>query len=222
MEWYWWVIIGVSVLVVGVILFMLLAGGEEEAAEEKSVPPPPKIVDLDDADALAALTEKHLDVYVGHATTLTVKDEKKEGFEWILHEESGCDKVLKIEKADGPPKKEGGDKKGDGKKPEGGDGKKEEKRLRDGHEGEEEEAGEGSDAHWWNLTGESEGECKFAMAYADGEVDWEEPAEDLRVISFDVKVSEWSAPEEKPAKEEEKPAEKDGEKDGEKAEEKAE
>ena len=41
-----------------------------------------------------------MSVFIGHSVFLTVKDEGKEGFEWILHEESGCEKVMTIEKID--------------------------------------------------------------------------------------------------------------------------
>ena len=82
---------------------------------------------------------------------------------------------------------------------------KEEKRLRDGHEGEEkEEVGKGGDAHYWCLTGDKEGECKFDMAYAEAasakQFDWDAIYEGITTIAFDAKVSEFVPPEEKPEK----------------------
>ena len=97
--WLLIVIIVVSLAVVGVVVMMMMGGDEEE---KKAVAPPHKVIDLDDEKQLATLSEKHLDVYVDHPITLTVKDKETEGFAWIIHEESGCADVLKIEKADGP------------------------------------------------------------------------------------------------------------------------
>lgn len=142
--------------------------------------PPPKVIDLDDERSLARLAEKHLSVNIGAPTYLTVKDEGKEGFEWILHEESGCEKVMTIEKIDKLPPPPGAEEKPEGEKK--AEGKDEKKRLRA-----EEEVGEGPDAHNWSLTGDKEGECTFAMAYVNAteadKFDWEaiEDSED-RVI----------------------------------------
>ena len=223
METWLLIVIIASVLVVGVILYLVLAGGDEEEAEEKMAPPQ-KVIDLDDERALARLTEKHLQVNIDAPTCLTVKDEGKTGFEWILHEESGCEKVLTIEKIDELPPAPGAEEKPKGEKPKE-EKPKEEKRLRDGHEGEEkEEVGKGGDAHYWSLTGDKEGECKFAMAYAEAasakQFDWDEVDEGVTTIAFDVKVSEFVPPEEKPEKKEE-PKKEEGEKKP-KAEEKAE
>ena len=215
MEWWLWLIIIGSILVVGVILYLLLAGGDEEEAAEKAVPPPRKVIDLDDERAIARLTEKHLMVHIGHPTYLTVKDKGEEGFAWILHEESGCEKVLTIEKIDELPPAPGAEEKPKGEKPKE-EKPREEKRLRDGHEGEEkEEVGKGGDAHYWSLTGDKEGECKFAMAYAEAasakQFDWDAIDEGITTIAFDVKVSEFVPPEEKPEKKEE-PKREEGEK----------
>ena len=180
------IVIIASILVVGVILYLVLAGGDEEEAEEKMAPPP-KVIDLDDERALARLTEKHLSVNIGAPTYLTVKDEGKEGFEWILHEESGCEKVMTIEKIDKLPPPPGAEEKPKGD--EKAEGKDEKKRLRDEvpQPPADEEVGEGADAHNWSLTGDKEGECTFAMAYVNAadadKFDWEaiEDSED-RVI----------------------------------------
>ena len=187
METWLLIVIIASVLVVGVILYLVLAGGDEEEAEEKMAPPQ-KVIDLDDERALARLTEKHLQVNIDAPTYLTVKDEGKTGFEWILHEESGCEKVMTIEKIDKLPPPPGAEEKPEGDKK--AEGKGEKKRLRDevpqpppGFD----EEGEGAASHNWSLTGDKEGECTFAMAYVNAadadKFDWEaiEDSED-RVI----------------------------------------
>merc|ERR1719230_1093944 len=132
MEWWLWVIIGVSVLLVGVILFMLLAGGEEEAAAEEAAEV--AITDLNDPKVLKALSADGLATEVGAVTNLMISDDGAKGFSWIIYEE-GCKDVIDIAILDGKP---------GAKKEEKADEKKDdEKKLRDGHEdGEKKEGGE--------------------------------------------------------------------------------
>ena len=83
LEWYWWVIIGVSVAVVGVVLYMVLFTEEEmageEAVEESGVdivisstnqPMCECIVDLNDTKVLAALKEEGMIASIGSVAYL--------------------------------------------------------------------------------------------------------------------------------------------------------
>ena len=192
MEWYWWVIIGVSVLVVAVILFMLLAGGEEEAAEENAAAMHDTL-DLNDAKVLKALAEDGLVAVVGETQFMQVGDHGKKGFSWILNED--CEDVLTVEILEGPPLKE--EKAAEEEEPaeEEEAEEKDEKKLRDGD-------GEEMDQIYMSATGAKAGNCTFAMAYAeawDGNVTAIE--EDDHLITFNVTVSE--APEKEEAAAEE-------------------
>ena len=100
MEWYLWVIIFASILVVGFIFFSLLAGDDEEkneAQEQPEIIPEHNVIDLDNEDSLAALTEKHLQLYLNYPTTLSVKDKGLQGYSWAIHEKTGCEQLINIE-----------------------------------------------------------------------------------------------------------------------------
>ena len=64
MEWWLWLIIIGSILIVGVILFLLLSGGDEEEAAEKAGEMEDTI-DLNDAKVLKALAEDGAELTVG-------------------------------------------------------------------------------------------------------------------------------------------------------------
>merc|ERR550539_1369527 len=192
LEGYWWVIIGVSVLVVGVVLYMVLFGGEEEAAAEEAVEEV-AITDLNDPKILKALTEDGFTTQVGVVTNLMISDDGAKGFSWVINEE-GCAKVIDIAVLDGKPgaKAEEPAEEKEEKSEEKADEKKE---LRDGHEGEkegdEEEAAE-KPTTYMSVTGAGEGECTFQMAWAESwDADWAEEKtwpEDVKVVQFAVTV----------------------------------
>ena len=218
MEWYWWVIIGVSVLVVAVVLYMLLAGGEEEAAAEEAAEV--QITDLNDPKVLKALTEDGLTTQVGVVTNLMISDDGAKGFSWIINEE-GCAKVIDIKVLDGKPGAEKAEEKEE--KSEEKDEKADEKKeLRDGHEGEKEgdEKKEGDKEEaaekpttYMSVTGAGEGECTFQMAWAESwDADWAEEKtwpEDVKVIQFAVTVEAAEGEEKKEEKADEKAEEKE-------------
>ena len=70
MEWYWWVIIGVSVAVVGVVLYMVLFAEEEMAGEEAAEESGVDIVNLNDKKVLAALKEEGMIASIGSVSYL--------------------------------------------------------------------------------------------------------------------------------------------------------
>lgn len=55
------------------------------------------MIDLDNENSLAALTEKHLQLYLNYPTTLSVKDKGLEGYSWSVHEKTGCEQLINIE-----------------------------------------------------------------------------------------------------------------------------
>ena len=57
MEWWLWLIIIGSIILVGVILYMVLAGDEEEAVEEEKVAEMEDVLDLTDRKVLKGLAE---------------------------------------------------------------------------------------------------------------------------------------------------------------------
>ena len=196
MEWYWWVIIGVSVLVVAVVLFMLLSGGEEEEAAEEAAEV--QITDLNDPKVLKALTEDGLTTQVGVVTNLMISDDGAKGFSWVINEE-GCKDVIDIKVLDGKP---GAKKEEPAEKEEKADEKAEEgdkKELRDGHEekgdakeGDKKEEAAEKPTTYMSVTGAGEGECTFQMAWAESwDADWAEEKtwpEDVKVVQFAVTV----------------------------------
>ena len=207
MEWYWWVIIGVSVLVVAVILFMLLSGGEEEVAAEEAAEV--EITDLNDPKVLKALTADGLTTQVGAVTNLMISDDGAKGFSWIINEE-GCEGVIDIAILEGKPGAEAEEP----AEEETEEKESEEKRLRDGHEDGEkkgdEKKGEEKAAEkpttYMSVTGAKEGECTFQMAWAESwDADWSDETtfpEDVKVISFGVTVEAAEGEEKEDAKEE--------------------
>ena len=209
MEWYWWVIIGVSVLVVAVVIIMLMSGDEEEAAEEK-VAEQHDTIDLNDPKVLKALSADGASVAVGETVYFQVGHAGEKGFSWIVNED--CDGILAVETLDGPPLKEEKAEEGDEKKDEEAeekDEKKDEKKLRqDKDEEKDEKAEEGDekkelDQIYMSATGEKAGNCTFAMTYAESwDGDLKSLEDDAKVISFDVAVTEAAAEEEEEAKEE--------------------
>ena len=200
MEWWLWLIIIGSILIVGVILYMLLAGGdEEEAVEEEKVAEMEDVLDLTDKKTLQALAKDGFQLTVGETQYWSASEpETREGYAWIFNED--CKDLMKIEILEGPPMKEAaaeGDEK-DAKKEEG-DKKEDEKKLRDGHEPSKEDKAKAEekikagDTVYLGVTGTKAGECTFAAVYTeswDWKLDAEEQDKDAKLVKFELNVSE--------------------------------
>ena len=229
LEWYWWVIIGVSVLVVGVVLYMLLAGGDEEAAEEKMEAKPEQLFDLSDDKVVAALQKDGVTLMTGETARAVGSIPAGSGVQIFFSE--ACDDIMDtatLEDAaewfaklsEKPAETKEGDEKAE---------EKEEKRLRqDAEDAAEGEAEEGEELEYVGLSmkGTKAGKCTFQMALAaEWEADWEEPKtypEEATVVEFGIEVTKekWVAPEaeEGDKKEEKKEDAEEGEKEVEKEE----
>ena len=200
MEWWLWLIIIGSVILVGVILYMLLAGDEEEAVEEEKVAEMEDVLDLTDAEVLKGLAKDGFQLTVGKTVYWSVSEaEAVKGYSWIFNED--CDGLMSVDILEGPPMKEEaaeGDEK-EAEKEEGAE-EKEEKRLRDGHSKPSDEdkarAKERADAGetiYLAVTGAKAGSCVFAGVYNeswDWTIDRDEQAEDATFVTFDLTVAE--------------------------------
>ena len=192
MEWWLWLIIIGSILIVGIILYMLLAGGDEEEAAEAV-----EEVEITNLDkALAGLEKDGLEMTVGQNIYLQISDDGAKGFGWAINE-AGCADVVEVKVLDGKPgpKEEGEEKPAE----EAEEGEKDEKKeLRDGHEGEKEAKKEEGDAKkdlsvtYMEATAVGEGKCTFQMAWSDDAeaIDWEEEKTwPEKVVAFDITVA---------------------------------
>ena len=74
MEWWLWLIIIGSIILVGVILYMVLAGDEEEAVEEEKVAEMEDVLDLTDKKVLAGLAENGFQLTVGETAYWSVSE----------------------------------------------------------------------------------------------------------------------------------------------------
>ena len=97
MEWWLWLTIFGSVLVVGVVLYLLLAGDEEQEEQQMEEKleggDKQRTYDLDDPEVLKALRADGLDVHVGRPTHLTVADAGPEKYYWSIQSEP-CDGIV--------------------------------------------------------------------------------------------------------------------------------
>ena len=74
MEWWLWLIIIGSIILVGVILYMVLAGDEEEAVEEEKVAEMEDVLDLTDRKVLKGLAENGFQLTVGETAYWSVSE----------------------------------------------------------------------------------------------------------------------------------------------------
>ena len=213
MEWWLWLIIIGSILIVGIILFMLLSGGDEQEAAEEAV----EEVEITNLDkALAGLEKDGLEMTVGQNIYLQISDDGAKGFAWAINEAGCADvvevKVLKEKPGAAPAKEEEAPA-----KDEKADEKKDEKKLRDGHEKKDEKADEKAadekkelPVTYMEAVAVGEGKCTFQMAWTDDAkaIDWEEEKTwPEKVVAFDITVAAKEG-ESKEAKKEEPKEEK--------------
>ena len=193
MEWWLWLIIIGSILIVGIILYMLLAGGDEEEAAEAV-----EEVEITNLDkALAGLEKDGLEMTVGQNIYLQISDDGAKGFGWAINE-AGCADVVEVkvlkEKPGAAPAEEEAPAKEEKAE------EKDEKKLRDGHE-KDEKADEKADAKaedkelpvtYMEAVAVGEGKCTFQMAWSDDAeaIDWEEEKTwPEKVVAFDITVA---------------------------------
>merc|ERR1712156_143845 len=146
------------------------------------------VVDLNDVKVVQALRKDGLELVIGETQFWQIADEGKKGYSWILNVEDACDGMLDIEFEEGPPMKDDGkgEKKEEKEEKEKEGDEKKEKRLRDGHE--EGEKAEVSQIYM-SVKGRTEGECPFAMVYAESwDFDEDQPGEDTKAVSFLINV----------------------------------
>ena len=175
MEWYWWVIIIVSVATVGLVLFMVLTAEEDQKPEELVEDDGVDIIDLSDKKVYEEIQGGFLPVIVGSFTYISAANTGGDDAIWHTNLDN-CGKLMEYVMAEERPTAETNDA-WNGDKAEEKDEKdpaiekvdKDEKRLRDGHGSEE--ATDDSNTTYWFLKGLKSGQCTLQLAHADVEID---------------------------------------------------
>ena len=215
MEWWLWLIIIGSILIVGIILFMLLSGGDEEEAAEAV-----EEVEITNLDkALAGLEKDGLEMTVGQNIYLQISDDGAKGFAWAINE-AGCADVVEVKVLKEKPGAAPAAKEEEAPAKEEKAEEKDEKKLRDGHE-KDEKKDEKADAKadekkelpvtYMEATAVGEGKCTFQMAWSDDAkaIDWEEEKTwPEKVVAFDITVAAKEGESKEAKKEEPKKEEK--------------
>ena len=200
--WYWFVIAGVAVLVIGGTIFVLTRGGDEEeaAAAEDGKP---------ETRSLAEIGKDGIKLAVDGSESFWVDDSTPDGFSWI--HQTTCDKDVatieeKVESAKDDKKKD---------EAEGDDDKEGAKSLqadkdddKEDKDADKEEAApkEPASKRWFTVTGVGAGDCELHIALATEDFDWED--EDTQednmkeLVKIDITISKGDEKEEK--KDEEK------------------
>ena len=155
LEWYWWVVIGVSVVAVGATIYLVLdSSSEEESLQTKDEEMDElgwQVWDLSDAATRKAITKEGVAIDArGDLEYFSVSENLTTGYEWII-DPKGCSKqIIKVETSyDAPAQLE---------------------------ESEEPIMG-APGTKYITFTGVEPGKCTFRMAYArQWEFDWEDEA----------------------------------------------
>ena len=178
LEWYWWVVIGVSVVAVGATAYIILSSRDDEeasVAEEELEHPGPRMWDLRDEADRKQIEDRGVRVPEGRREWITAQAADEEtGWEWII-DPSGCSgKIAKFSQSSEAPDWMNGERDGEMPPPPPPRPKKQAKEEEEEDLPEEIDAEEVSDSVYFEILGVKAGECTFRMAYAPSDTfDWE-------------------------------------------------
>ena len=163
--WYWFVIAGVAVLVIGGTIYVLTRGGDEEeaAAIEEGKP---------ETRSLAEIGKDGISLAVDGSESFWVDDSTPDGYAWI--HQTTCEEDVatieeKVEEAEAAEKDEAeGEDEAEGAKSLQAD------KDADDEDAEEEEAAPAEPAakRWFTVTGAGAGDCELHIALATEDFDW--------------------------------------------------
>jgi len=177
LEWYWWVVIGVSVVAVGATVYILLKSDDEEQKAVAEETENYRMWDLSDEKDRADLESKGLEVAVGGMEWISVSD-PTEGWDWII-DPSGCNaKIAKLSTVSEAPEWYGADADAEEEEPEEEEAPAPAPKKQAAEEEdlpEEFDADAPSETVFIDVTGVKVGKCTLRMAYAPMDTfDWEE------------------------------------------------
>ena len=167
--WYWFVIAGVAVLVIGGTIFVLTRGGDEEeaAAAEEGKP---------ETRSLTEIGKDGIKLAVDGSESFWVDDSTPDGYSWI-HQTTCEEDVATIEekveaaKDDKAKDEAEGDDDAEGAKSLQAD-KDEDADKEDADKEEAAAPAEPANKRWFTVTGVGAGDCELHIALATEDFDW--------------------------------------------------